>query len=102
MLYAALTGQEAFRADSVPETLRRIIAEQPTPLENIILQCLEKDPDDRPGSAEELARMLERTGLSAAWTQERARDWWDDEQGAGREFLRHATEIKNIWVPYGE
>lgn len=31
-----------------------------------------------------------------------ARDWFDPVQGAGPEFLRHATQIKNIWVPYGE
>ncbi|MBR9989686.1 MAG: aldehyde dehydrogenase family protein [Gemmatimonadetes bacterium] len=30
------------------------------------------------------------------------RDWMDPVQGSGEEFLRHATEIKNIWVPYGE
>ena len=30
------------------------------------------------------------------------RDWFDDVQGAGREFLEHATQVKNIWVPYGE
>jgi aldehyde dehydrogenase (NAD+) len=30
------------------------------------------------------------------------RDWLDARQAAGEEFLRHATEIKNIWVPYGE
>lgn len=30
------------------------------------------------------------------------RDWFDAEQGAGREFLWHATRIKNIWIPYGE
>jgi aldehyde dehydrogenase (NAD+) len=32
----------------------------------------------------------------------RARDWLDAVQGSGRAFLRHATQIKNIWVPYGE
>jgi aldehyde dehydrogenase (NAD+) len=30
------------------------------------------------------------------------RDWTDARQASGEEFLRHATEIKNIWVPYGE
>ena len=30
-----------------------------------------------------------------------ARDWFDDAQGEGREFLQHATRVKNIWVPYG-
>jgi len=29
------------------------------------------------------------------------RDWTDAQQGEGPEFLRRATEIKNIWVPYG-
>jgi aldehyde dehydrogenase (NAD+) len=29
-------------------------------------------------------------------------DWENDEQGQGEAFLRHAVEIKNIWIPYGE
>jgi aldehyde dehydrogenase (NAD+) len=32
----------------------------------------------------------------------RARDWYDTHQGSGDEFLREATQVKNIWVPYGE
>jgi aldehyde dehydrogenase (NAD+) len=32
----------------------------------------------------------------------RALDWFDPAQSQGRWFLRHATQIKNIWVPYGE
>ncbi|UCH75178.1 MAG: aldehyde dehydrogenase family protein [Rhodospirillales bacterium] len=30
------------------------------------------------------------------------RDWFDPDQGEGAEFLRHATHIKNVWIPYGE
>jgi aldehyde dehydrogenase (NAD+) len=30
-----------------------------------------------------------------------ARNWLSPE-AQGREFLRHATQVKNIWVPYGE
>jgi len=30
------------------------------------------------------------------------RDWMDTAQGEGEEFLREATQVKNIWVPYGE
>ena len=30
------------------------------------------------------------------------RDWTDPQQGQGEVFLRHATQIKNIWIPYGE
>ncbi len=32
----------------------------------------------------------------------KTRDWFDDQQAHGKEYLRHATQIKNIWVPYGE
>ncbi|WP_233152943.1 aldehyde dehydrogenase family protein [Motiliproteus sp. MSK22-1] len=31
-----------------------------------------------------------------------SRDWLSPTQGEGREFLRQATEVKNIWAPYGE
>jgi aldehyde dehydrogenase (NAD+) len=30
------------------------------------------------------------------------RGWMDTAQGEGEEFLREATHVKNIWVPYGE
>ncbi|HET9496411.1 MAG TPA: aldehyde dehydrogenase family protein, partial [Chloroflexia bacterium] len=30
------------------------------------------------------------------------RDWLSGEQGEGPEFLREATQVKNIWTPYGE
>ncbi len=30
------------------------------------------------------------------------RDWFNPKHVNAQDFLRHATEIKNIWVPYGE
>ncbi len=30
------------------------------------------------------------------------RNWMDKVQGEGDEFLREATQVKNIWIPYGE
>lgn len=57
------------------------------------------------GSAEGSA-MVERASvgnLKRTWVSYgRARDWMDPQQGEGREFLRHAVQVKNIWVPYGE
>jgi len=32
----------------------------------------------------------------------RKRDWLDPVQGEGEEFLREATHVKNIWIPFGE
>jgi aldehyde dehydrogenase (NAD+) len=41
--------------------------------------------------------------LKQVFTNEgRAIDWFDAAQAEGRWFLRHATQVKNIWVPYGE
>jgi aldehyde dehydrogenase (NAD+) len=41
--------------------------------------------------------------LKQTWTNEgRTIDWFDPARGEGRWFLRHATQVKNIWVPYGE
>src|SRR5437867_12347906 len=40
--------------------------------------------------------------MKRTWTFSRGRDWLDPRQGEGREFLRHASEVKNIWIPYGE
>nr|MCU0619314.1 aldehyde dehydrogenase family protein [Gemmatimonadaceae bacterium]MCU0627373.1 aldehyde dehydrogenase family protein [Gemmatimonadaceae bacterium] len=46
----------------------------------------------------ESAGNMKRTWCEAAGT----RDWFSPVQGEGREFLRHATQVKNIWIPYGE
>lgn len=41
--------------------------------------------------------------LKAVWTDGGfERDWLDDRLGQGRDFLRRATQIKTIWLPYGE
>lgn len=52
------------------------------------------------------SRMVE---MEAAETMKRTwvnyglyHDWQDNEQGQSISFLRKATEIKNIWIPYGE
>ncbi len=43
------------------------------------------------------------TNLKRTWVNNgRSRNWEDAKQGAGKEFLRQATEVKNIWIPYGE
>jgi aldehyde dehydrogenase (NAD+) len=31
-----------------------------------------------------------------------SRDWGDARRAAGEEFLEQATQVKNIWIPYGE
>jgi aldehyde dehydrogenase (NAD+) len=40
--------------------------------------------------------------LKQVWTETVARDWYDPAIGGGRELFHHATQVKNIWIPYGE
>jgi aldehyde dehydrogenase (NAD+) len=50
-----------------------------------------------------LAKALSVGNLKQVFSDEgRAIDWFSVEQGEGRWYLHHATQVKNIWVPYGE
>jgi aldehyde dehydrogenase (NAD+) len=40
--------------------------------------------------------------LKQCWTETVARDWSDPGSSGGREILARATQVKNIWIPYGE
>ncbi|MDQ0393289.1 aldehyde dehydrogenase family protein [Labrys monachus] len=41
--------------------------------------------------------------LKPVWSnQGKSLDWLADVQAQGADYLRHATQVKNIWVPYGE
>jgi aldehyde dehydrogenase (NAD+) len=49
------------------------------------------------------AKAMSVGNLKQVWTNEgRAIDWFDPKLAEGRWFLEHATQVKNIWVPYGE
>jgi len=53
--------------------------------------------------SDDLSGMVEKAAahnLKRTWVNHnRARDWANAE---GQEFLRNATDVKNIWIPYGE
>ncbi len=49
------------------------------------------------------AKAMSVGNLKQVWTNEgRAIDWFNSKLAEGRWFLEHATQVKNIWVPYGE
>jgi aldehyde dehydrogenase (NAD+) len=49
------------------------------------------------------AKAMSIGNLKQVWTNEgRVIDWFDPRIAEGRWFLEHATQVKNIWVPYGE
>jgi aldehyde dehydrogenase (NAD+) len=53
------------------------------------------------GSAEgaKAVEAASAANLKATWTRQAPLDW---REAQGREFLRRATQVKNIWTPYGE
>ena len=49
------------------------------------------------------AKAMSVGNLKQVWSNEgRAIDWFNPNVAEGRWFLEHATQVKNIWVPYGE
>ncbi|RPJ81404.1 MAG: hypothetical protein EHM13_10485, partial [Acidobacteria bacterium] len=86
--YWLLTGQLVFEGDNVmqvlfdhartPATRPSLRVELPIPpqLEDLVMECLEKDPARRPPSAEVLGVRLGSVPLAWAWTAERAEQWW--------------------------
>jgi eukaryotic-like serine/threonine-protein kinase len=93
--YWALTGQLVFQTNSPTQMLLHHaqtiplrpsqVTELPIPaaLDALLMQCLEKDPANRPVSALALESALAGVRTQEPWTEERARAWW----------IAHAPEI---------
>jgi len=92
--YWLLTGERVFVGRTPVEVLLHHVKTPPLPpsersgreipdaLEQVVLSCLAKDPDDRPQSAEGLASLLAACVTAEAWTPDRARAWWEDNRPA--------------------
>jgi serine/threonine-protein kinase len=84
-----LTGRTVFEARTPFEMLLRQTNDDPEPasehaaqdipasLDQVILDCLEKDPSDRIESAEELDARLAALQESIPWPAARAEAWWE-------------------------
>ena len=56
---------------------------------------------DLSGSA--MVEKASSSNIKRTWVNDGLqRDWLDRAQSEGEEFLNHAVEIKNVWIPYGE
>jgi aldehyde dehydrogenase (NAD+) len=56
------------------------------------------------GSAEGCAEVerLSAESLKRTWTSGgKGRDWFSPQQACGRAVLQHASQVKNVWIPYG-
>jgi aldehyde dehydrogenase (NAD+) len=56
------------------------------------------------GSAEGCAEVerLSSESLKRTWVGgAKGRDWFDAKQACGKTVLQHASQVKNVWIPYG-
>jgi len=46
---------------------------------------------------------LSTGNMKIIWTNNgKQLDWFDNQQSEGREWMRRASQVKNVWIPYGE
>jgi hypothetical protein len=86
--YWLLTGKTLFETSDVEALLAMQVKEMPLPpserlgracsadLEAVLMQCLAKNPEDRPPTAELLDEALSRCVSEGTWTLPEAEQWW--------------------------
>jgi serine/threonine-protein kinase len=91
----AQAGELVFEADTPLKMLMQHLNAEPTPpsarselpipreLDELVLACLQKDPNKRPQDAQELLRLAMACKACERWNQEAAQLWWQ----------RHLSEL---------
>lgn len=88
VLYYMLTGRPPFAYEQPMKVivahvsedaplLRDFVPGLPVELEEIVLRCLEKDPDDRYQNVAALRDALDQVSLDDQWSSALAADWWN-------------------------
>lgn len=106
--YYLLTGCHVFEGQSAldicvkhmqdaPRAPSRIVPGVDVELERIVLQCLAKEPVDRPPSARHLCDALSRCPSRGEWTPDKARAWWEVHRR-----LLHPLEPTDVFSATGE
>jgi eukaryotic-like serine/threonine-protein kinase len=90
--YYLLTGRLVFEASNPIQMIARHLQDAPVPpsrcselpvppeLDELVLACLAKKPEDRPPTAEGLGRSLAAIDAGGTWDEERATRWWQVNQ----------------------
>jgi eukaryotic-like serine/threonine-protein kinase len=87
VLYYMLTGKPPFMADNPLKVMiahasqevvppRQLNSQIPPELDDIVLRCLEKDPDHRFQDITSLRAALRDVMLDDSWSSDRAAEWW--------------------------
>jgi aldehyde dehydrogenase (NAD+) len=102
---AATDFYQVLETSDVPAGVVNIVTGVRDDLSKTLAEHEEVDAIWYAGSTEG-SEMVERASahdLKQTWVNNgQARNWYDLAQAEGREYLRRATQVKNIWIPYGE
>jgi aldehyde dehydrogenase (NAD+) len=101
---AATDFYSVLETSDVPPGVVNIVTGPKDPLAKVLAEHDDVEAVWYFGSREGV-RMVEHASASnmkRTWAHWDERDWLDRTDGEGREFLREATQVKNIWIPYGE
>jgi len=86
--YWLLTGRMVFEGENAIQVMIQHVQAQPkrpslrtdrpipAALEDLVMECLEKEPVRRPASAEVVRDRLDGVPGASAWSAERAEQWW--------------------------
>ncbi len=96
---------QVFETSDLPAGVVNIVTGERDTLSQVLAEHDDVDAVWYFGSAEgsKQVELASAGNMKRTWVNYgHERSWLDAVQGEGAEFLREATQVKNIWVPYGE
>ena len=101
----ALEFYQILETSDVPAGVVNIVSGDKNELAQVLADHYEVEAiwyfGDKAGSA--MVEKSSAANLKRTWVNNgKSRDWFDYKLGQGKEFLNQATDVKNIWTPYGE
>ncbi len=102
--YFMLTGRPPFESDKPIRVLlshvqaqvvspRELRPDLPHDLTQVVLRCLEKNPEGRYQTVTELDQALEQCESARSWTRERAAAWWKEQKLDGPADISGTTPL---------
>ena len=101
---AATDLYQVLETSDLPDGVVNIVTGARDPLAKVLAEHDDVEamwycgPDD----GVKMVELASASNMKRTWCPSPATDWNDEGEAEGREFLREAVQVKNIWIPYGE